>query len=145
MSAAATRDSPERPEAMPGGACNPPAIQAPSALMFLLWQPTGDRRKIRHDLSLDAGVDDAVVRDDRARLAGLDGEAAARVHDAGVEGPVVGDDVVDQLIGVVNGDGLAGPRVNCGGYEDVMLQHPIGDRAAATAEVQVGAEDVVPL
>src|SRR5436190_21216909 len=110
---------------MPRGACNPPAIRSLSALTFLLWQSTADRRKVRHHLSLNTGVDDAVVRDDRARLAGLDGEAAARVHDAGVEAPVVGNDAVHQLIGVVNSDSLARPRVNCGGHEDVMLQHRV--------------------
>ncbi len=113
--------------------------------MFLLWQSAGDRRKIRHDLSLDAGLDDTVVRGDRARLARLDGEAAARIHDTGVEAPVVGDNAVHQLIGVVNSDGLAWPCVNCGGHEDVVLKHSIGYRAAAPAEVQIGAEHVVPL
>src|SRR5881628_1266746 len=116
MSAPATPDSPVRPAAMPRRACSPPEISRHSASTFLLWQSAADRRKIRHDLSLDSAVDDAVVRDDRTRrLAGLDGDAAARIHDAGVEAPVIGNDAVHQLIGVVNRNGLARPRVNRGG------------------------------
>src|SRR5712692_8144239 len=105
-----------------------------SGLSWSLGKSTADRRKIRHNLPLDTGMEDAVVRDDRARIAGFDGETAARYHDARVEATFVGNDVVQELIGVVNRDGLAGARVNGGGNEDVVLQHAIGNRAAAAAE-----------
>src|SRR5207244_1863748 len=70
----------------------------------------GDWR-IHHDLPLHAGVDRAVVRDRRALSAGVHCEACPRDHDAGVEAAIVGDNAVQQLIVVVNGDRWAAPLV----------------------------------
>src|SRR6266545_8310280 len=100
---------------------------------------------VNNDLTANARVNDAVIRDHRARSAGSYGETAARYHVAGVEASIVRDDLMEQLIGVVNGDHFARLRVDGRGNEHVVFQHTLGHCAAPLAEVQIWAEHVIPL
>ena len=81
--------------------------------------------------------------------AGGDREAGAGLHDACVKAVVVGYDVVQDLIVIVNGHDLPRLRVNRCRYEDVVLQNGIGHRSTSATKhgcgEQIRAKDVIPL
>lgn len=76
-------------------------------------------------------------------------ETGAGFHDACVKAVIVGYDVVQDLIVIVNCNDLPRLRVNGRRYEDVVLQNGIWNRATATAEhgrgKQIWPEHEVPL
>src|SRR6516164_2928950 len=68
-------------------------------------------RGIHHDFAFHPGVEKAVIGNHRSRLPGFYSEAPARAHHAAIEGVIVGNDVMEDLIVVINGHDLAGLRV----------------------------------
>src|SRR5437016_3213494 len=70
------------------------------------------RRLIHYDLSPYAGMQSAMIGDYRTRLAGGHRKSGTRIHNPRVKAAVVGDDVVENLIAIVNSDDLARLGVN---------------------------------
>ena len=90
-------------------------------------------RRIHDDLAFDTRMQRAVVRHCCAGRARFDSETRARVHDARVEAAIIGNNTMQELIGVVNRDCFARLSVNRGRNEDIVLQHTFRNRAGTTA------------
>ena len=74
-----------------------------------------------------------MIRDHRPGIAGLHRETAARIQNPGVEAVIVGNDMMQNLVIIVNRHGLPGLRMNRARHEHVMLQNRAGNRAAILA------------
>src|ERR1051325_18490 len=71
------------------------------------------------------------------------------LHDTGVKAVVVGHNMMQDLIVIVDRNDLTGLRVNDVGHENIVLENAARNGAAAASEIgsgeQLRTEDVIPL